>query len=83
MIRKKLYTETFVNESTFATAWLLVCPVTATFQQPLNANCRATCYMQQIPKKSRKKRDETNQQTYNCSKSTVKALEQIIITIQS
>ena len=30
---------------------MLVCPVTAIFPKPLNANCRTTVYSSQTPKK--------------------------------
>ena len=63
----------FCNQSTFA--WLPVRPVTATFQQPLNANCRTTCGTSQA-QRNRKKNNKTNQWVFICSKSTLETLEQ-------
>ena len=43
--------EPFGNQKTFTTAWLPGCPVTVTFQQPLNANYKTIYYTLQAPKR--------------------------------
>ena len=63
--------DTLGNQSTFTTAWQPVCPVTATFQQPLNANCKTICYKSQSSKKVERKKKNT-EWAFNCSISTVK-----------
>ena len=64
--------DTLGNQSTFTTAWQPVCPVTATFQQPLNANCKTICYTSQSSKKVERKKEKNTEWAFNCSISTVK-----------